>query len=127
MNQFRLQNGGVSYVRHNHDQARNISLLVAHWPEVYCEMTDSSVAIKDLQIEVIDLPPGQGRTESFTDGIASTSRNQADKWHADQVLLLVAHLRPAAVRIGHEADGIHDKNQTLSIVENSSGKIALAL
>ena len=59
MNQFAAQFGRVGDVGHDHDDAVDVALLVAHGAEVDGELAGMAVAAHDLQFKIVDLPAAQ--------------------------------------------------------------------
>ncbi len=57
MNQLVAKVGGIGDVGHDHHDAGDVSLLVAHGAEVHGELTGPAVSAHDLQFQIVNLRP----------------------------------------------------------------------
>ena len=127
MHQLRLQTRSIGDVGHHHDQAGYVRLLVAHGAEVDGKMSDPSIPAQDLEFEIVHLTAGQGGAEGIGQIATSSRCHQIFQRAAQQLLLLVAHVIPAAVGIADQSGSVRHQNQALCVVKNLSGEVALAL
>ena len=127
VNQFVAQLGGIRNVGHDHDDAVDIVLLVAHGAEVDGEMADMAVAAHDLHFQIIDLSPAQNGRQRFGERARESGRGQLEQRPAQKFALFKASFVPAAIGIADKAGGVGDQNQALCVAENFAGEVALAL
>ena len=90
-------------------------------------MADSAVPAQDLQFKVIHLASGQRCAEGLGQNGAPRRRHQMFQWQSQQLLLFVAHVLPAPVRVADQSGGVGHQDQALGVVQNLAGEVALAL
>src|SRR5882762_817556 len=127
MDQLGLEHGGIGDVGHDHHDAGHDALLIPHRTEVDGELSRSTVAAHDGQVEVVDLVSGERGVQRIDEDPATGGRNQIGQRATHQFPLLVAGVVPAAVRVADQASGIDHQDQALGIVQDLLGEIAGAL
>ena len=127
VHQFRLQVGGVGDVRHHHDDAVDVALLVPHRAQAdrempgRCRCREKSGA-PDYQ--PLFLP--ERSLERFGQHGTPRLRNHFDQRAAQQILLAISGFEAAAVRVADQTHRVEHQNHALRVVQNVAIEIALA-
>src|SRR6202035_4869572 len=127
VNEFVAQIGGVGDVGHDHDDAVDVALLVAHGAEVHRELPGMAVAAHNLQFQVVDLSPKQSGLERIRQRTDEAGSSQLQERTPEQFTLLETGIVPAAGRVADEAGGIGDQDEALRVAENLAREVALPL
>ena len=82
---------------------------------------------QDMQIEIVHLFAFARGTQCVVQLLAAGLGNQLLERQSEQIPLLVSHIKPAPVGVANHAGRVYNQNQTLRVIENFAGEIALSL
>ena len=92
VNEFAAQFGGVSDVGHDHHDAVDVALLVAHGAEVDGELADIAIPARDVEFQVIDLHAAQSGLERIRQRTDVTGSGKLQQGTPEKFFLLEAGL-----------------------------------
>ena len=126
MHQFCLQTGGVGDVRHDHDDAIDLALLVAHGAEADGKLSGGAAATEERDFQIIERGALQGALERFGKERPARGRDEFHQRLTQQILFAVAGLEAAAVGVTDQTGGIEHQDHALRVIQNVLVEIALA-